>query len=120
MRELRESAGSDRRRRGCSTGSLGIDSLAALKTAARGGEIRGLAGFGEKSEQNILQGIAAREGLAGRSLLGEILPVAEMIRSRLAALPQVRQIHIAGSLRRMKETIGDIDIIVASPGPDRS
>src|SRR5208337_3147581 len=97
---------------------LGIDSMENLEAAARAGKIRGLTGFGEKSEQNLLLGIAARKGTAGRSLLGEILPFAEMIRTRLAVIPQVRQIRIAGSLRRMKETIGDIDIIVASAEPE--
>jgi DNA polymerase (family 10) len=97
---------------------LGIDSIEKLEGAAREGKIRGLAGFGEKSEQNILQGIAARKGTAGRSLLGEMLPVAETIRARIAVLPPVRQVRLAGSLRRMKETIGDIDIIVASPEPE--
>ncbi|MGB7787615.1 DNA polymerase/3'-5' exonuclease PolX [Methanoregula sp.] len=97
---------------------LGIDSMENLEAAARAGKIRGLTGFGEKSEQNLLLGIAARKGTAGRSLLGEILPVAETIRTRLAVLPQVRQIRLAGSLRRMKETIGDIDIIVASAEPE--
>ncbi len=96
---------------------LGIDNLGQLEAAAREGKIRGLAGFGEKSERNILQGIAARKGTAGRSLLGALLPVARKIRDRLALLPEVRQVSLAGSLRRMKETIGDIDLLAASPEP---
>jgi DNA polymerase (family X) len=97
---------------------LGIGNIGELEAAARAGKIRELAGFGEKSEQNILAGIAARNANTGRALLGTMLPVAEAIRDRLAALPAVRQISLAGSLRRMKETIGDIDILAASPEPD--
>ena len=98
---------------------LGIDTLDQLGAAAREGKIRGLPGFGEKSEANILQGIAARKGSSGRALLGDMLPVAEKILSTLAGLPAVRQCSLAGSIRRMKETIGDIDIIAASPEPEK-
>ena len=97
---------------------LGIDTVDQLEAAARSGKIRGLFGFGEKSEQNILRSIAAQKGTKGRSLLGEILPVAEKIKSELARLPAVRRISLAGSLRRMRETIGDIDILAASPEPE--
>ena len=93
---------------------LGIDSIDALEAAAREGKIRIIAGFGEKSEKNILAEIAARKGRAARFLLGDMLPVAEKIRSALALLPEVRQISPAGSIRRMKETIGDIDILAAA------
>jgi DNA polymerase (family 10) len=97
---------------------LGIENLAGLEAAARAGQIRELTGFGEKSEQNILAGIVARKGTAGRYLLGRMLPVAESILTQLAELPAVRQISLAGSLRRMKETIGDIDILASSPEPE--
>jgi DNA polymerase (family 10) len=97
---------------------LGIENLAGLEAAARAGKIRELAGFGEKSEQNILTGITARKETAGRYLLGRMLPVAESILARLAVLPAIRKISLAGSLRRMRETIGDIDILASSPEPD--
>jgi DNA polymerase (family X) len=97
---------------------LGIGNVADLEAAARAGKIRELAGFGEKSEQNILAGIAARKATAGRYLLGGMLPVAEQILARLAALPAVRKISLGGSLRRMKETIGDIDILASSADPE--
>jgi DNA polymerase (family X) len=97
---------------------LGIGSLADLEAAARDGKIRELTGFGEKSEQNILAGIAARKATAGRYLLGGMLPVAEQILARLAVLPAIRKISLGGSLRRMKETIGDIDILASSPDPE--
>ncbi len=97
---------------------LGIGNLADLEAAARAGKIRGLTGFGEKSEQNILAGIAARKATAGRYLLGGMLPAAEQILARLAVLPAIRKISFGGSLRRMKETIGDIDILASSPEPE--
>ena len=97
---------------------LGIRNLADLEAAARAGKIRELAGFGEKSEQNILAGIAARKATAGRYLLGRMLPAAEQILARLAVLPAIRKISLGGSLRRMKETIGDIDILASSPDPE--
>jgi DNA polymerase (family X) len=97
---------------------LGIDTLEQLEEAAKAGKIRTLSGFGEKSEQNILQEIGTRKGRAGRSLLGEMLPVAEKIREGLARLPAVRRISLAGSIRRMKETIGDIDLLASSSDPE--
>lgn len=96
---------------------LGIENIDQLEAAAKDGKIRDLFGFGEKSEANILQGIAARRGTAGRFLLGAMLPVALRIRAHLAGLPAVRQVSLAGSIRRMKETIGDIDLLAASSDP---
>ncbi|HSQ92962.1 MAG TPA: DNA polymerase/3'-5' exonuclease PolX [Methanoregula sp.] len=98
---------------------LGIENIGQLETAAKEGRIRGLFGFGAKSEANILQGIAARKGTTGRFLLGAMLPEGIGIRDELARLPAVRQVSLAGSIRRMKETIGDIDLLAASadPGP---
>jgi len=118
VRELAEVEGIGPKKALLLSHKLGIGNLAELETAARAGKIRSLAGFGEKSEANILAGIEARKGTAGRYLLGRMLPAAESILSRLAALPAVRRISLAGSLRRMKETIGDIDIIATSPEPE--
>src|SRR5512138_2489473 len=63
---------------------LGIETLDQLEAAAREGKIRGLFGFGEKSEKNILQAIAAKRGTAGRFLLGQMLPLAQQMRDRLS------------------------------------
>lgn len=98
---------------------LGIETPDQLEQAAREGRIRNLFGFGEKSEQNILQAIAAKKGAPGRFLLGAMLPVALKIRDDLALIPGVKKISLAGSIRRMKETIGDIDILAASSDPDK-
>lgn len=118
VRELAEIGGIGPKKAMVLHQKLGIDSLEHLEAAAQEGKIRGLFGFGEKSEANILQGIAARKGTAGRFLLGAMLPVAMKIKAQLAALPVVRQISPGGSIRRMKETIGDIDLLAASPEPE--
>ena len=118
VREIAEVAGIGPKKALVLHQKLGIDNLGQLEVAAREGKIHGLFGFGEKSEANILQGIAARKGTAGRFLLGTMLPVAMNMKEHLAGLPAVRQISLAGSIRRMKETIGDIDLLAASPDPE--
>ncbi|RPI35667.1 MAG: DNA polymerase/3'-5' exonuclease PolX, partial [Methanoregulaceae archaeon] len=118
VRELAEIGGIGPKKAMVLHQKLGIDNREQLEAAAREGKIRGLFGFGEKSEANILQGIAARKGMAGRFLLGAMLPVAIKIQASLSALPVVRQVSLGGSIRRRKKTIGDIDILAASPAPD--
>ena len=96
---------------------LRVKDLQDLKKAAKQHKIRGLPGFQEKTEQNILQGIAFLEKGKGRFLLGEILPQVKEILQQLKDLKEVQQISAAGSVRRMKETIGDVDILVSSKNP---
>ena len=98
---------------------LGITDTEKLEEAAKAGKIRDLTGFGEKSEKNILQSIHSMKSTGRRFLLGDILPVAETIKKRLAALPATQQISLAGSIRRRKETIGDVDILAASAEPEK-
>jgi DNA polymerase (family 10) len=97
---------------------LGITTRAGLEEAAKAGKIRDLPGFGELSEKNILRSIGAK-AKSSRFLLGDVLPVAENIVRQLAALPATRQISLAGSLRRRKETIGDVDLLATSPEPGK-
>ncbi len=97
---------------------LKIKNIADLERAAKAGKIRKLADFGEKSEKNILDGIAFLKRSSGRFLLGEILPSAREIEARLKKLKQVKKISIAGSLRRRKETIGDVDFLIVSSDPE--
>lgn len=99
--------------------TLGITNTESLEEAAKAGKIRGVKGFGEKTEKNILLAIQAKKGTGKRFLLGEILPVAEAIRKTLAALPATKQISLAGSIRRRKETIGDVDILASSSEPEK-
>jgi len=99
---------------------LRIKNLKDLEKAAKAGKIAPVFGFGEKAEKNILQGIEFLKRDKGRFLLGQILPIARNIVEKLKALKEVEEISLAGSIRRRKETIGDVDILVAvneSRGP---
>ncbi|WP_432923268.1 DNA polymerase/3'-5' exonuclease PolX [Microbispora sp. CA-135349] len=92
---------------------LGIDSPAALAEAIRAGRLNGVRGFGAKTEENLLRGIEHMERSGDRVHLGVAADLAERV---IASLPAER-IAFAGSLRRMSETIGDIDILaVGDPG----
>ena len=97
---------------------LGIRTVDDLEAAAEAGRVRDLPGFGEKTEENILASIRVSKTARERRLLGEILPIARDIKQRLASLDSVRQVSLAGSIRRRKETIGDVDILVASTRPE--
>ncbi len=99
--------------------ALGITTLDELEQAARQGRIRQLPRFGQKAEAAILRGIEFLRRHGGRFLLGEVLPLMEDVRARLAALPEVERIEIAGSLRRCKETVGDADLLAISRRPER-
>lgn len=96
---------------------LNITSLDELRNAAESGKLRKLKGFGEKTEQNILRGIQVAGQAQGRQLLGVALPLAERIIGHLQRNVPIDRITYAGSLRRMKETIGDIDLLVTTTDP---
>jgi DNA polymerase (family 10) len=96
---------------------LGVKTLEELEAAAKDHQIAPLFRFGEKTEQNILQAIDFLKGSKGRFLLGEILPIANQILKELQGLPEVERAHVAGSVRRRKETIGDVDFLVISTNP---
>ncbi len=93
---------------------LGIASVDELKEAALNHRLRELKGFGEKTEERILHGIGVLESEGGRKLLGEALPVAEAFADYMRSCLSIEAISICGSLRRGRETIGDIDILVGS------
>ncbi len=98
---------------------LKIKNLKDLERAAKAGKIRNLPNFGKKKEQNILEGIEFVKRSKGRFLLGEILPKVQEIISELKKLKEIKQISEAGSVRRRKETIGDVDILITSPNPKK-
>jgi len=98
---------------------LGIRDLKGLEKAAKSHKISPLFGFGEKTEKNILEGIKFLKRSKGRFLLGEILPKTKEIYEKLKNLKEVERIDYCGSLRRMKETIGDVDFLVISDKPER-
>lgn len=98
--------------------TLGIASIEDLKKACEEGRVAALKGFGKKSEEKMLQGIANREAYGKRHLWWDAFVVAEPILRGLLALPQVAQASHAGSLRRKRETVGDLDFIVGSDEPE--
>ena len=98
---------------------LGIKNINDLEKAAREHKISKLPGFKEKTEQNILKGIEFAKKSKGRYILGFTLPLIRDIESRLKSLPEVKRVVVAGSTRRMKETIGDVDFLVISDKPSR-
>jgi DNA polymerase (family 10) len=93
---------------------LKIQNIAGLKRAAQEHKIAALKGFGAKSEDNILKGIELHEKGQERMLLGSALQIADEIVDRLKRVKGVDHIEPAGSLRRMKETIGDLDILITT------
>ncbi len=97
---------------------LKVKTLSDLKKAAQQHKIRELRGLGEKIEADVLKGIkSAKKG--GRFLLGYIMPLAEEIKTELGKLKEVSAVEIAGSYRRRKEMVGDIDILAVSSQPSR-
>ncbi len=98
---------------------LRIKSVAELEKAAKAGKLQKLSGFGPKSEQEILKGIETLKRGQSRMLLGTALPLASEIVGRLKKLKEVKMIDAAGSLRRMQESIGDIDVLVISTNPEK-
>ena len=91
---------------------LGIDSPEALAEAIRGGRLAGVRGFGAKTEENLLKGIEQLRQAGERVHLGVAMDLAERI---IASLPGAERIAYAGSLRRMKDTVGDVDILAVGP-----
>jgi DNA polymerase (family 10) len=96
---------------------LGIDSIEALGRAAEAGRLRELHGFGAKTEQNVLDGIESLGQRTLRTRLGDAWLLADRMLTALAEVPGVSRTAPAGSLRRMRETVGDLDLLVASEDP---
>jgi DNA polymerase (family 10) len=97
--------------------ALGIRNLDELEQAAKASKIRAIPGFGKKSEQNILDGINLAKTGAKRMLLGHAIPIANEIAARLGQVEGVEEVVAVGSLRRAKETIGDLDFLIVSKKP---
>ena len=93
---------------------LNITNIELLKQAAEKQELRALSGMGAKSEQKIIDGIESLARQTGRTRLGDALPIAQSILDHLMALPDAIEGEIAGSIRRGRPTIGDVDILIAS------
>ena len=98
---------------------LGLTDLAALQVACADGRVAELKGFGAKTQANILAGIRNRETYGRRHLWVAVEPIVAEILEGLRALPEVDRAEAAGSFRRARETVGDLDFLVAAekPGP---
>lgn len=97
---------------------LGIHSITKLESACRDGSIANLEGFGKKSAENLLASIAALKRNAGRFLLDEASELADEIFSALREHPAVGLLEVAGSMRRRKPVVGDLDFIVSTNRPE--
>jgi DNA polymerase (family 10) len=98
--------------------ALGIETLDDLERAAEAGALREVKGFGPKTEKNILENVAFARETEGRQLLGTARPIADDLLDRLRGFDAVERCEVAGSLRRWKPTVGDIDVLVASSDPE--
>jgi len=98
--------------------NLGITTIDELRDACDAGKLRDLDGFGETTEKNILRGIQLREKTSGRVLLNMAYADGNKYLDYLKKCERIGKIDIAGSLRRKKETIGDLDILASSEFPD--
>lgn len=96
---------------------VGILNIEELKSACENHALEKVPGLGAKTETNILKGIALLESSRGRFLLNEAQRNGEMVKTYLSSLKSVKKIELAGSLRRMKETVGDLDVLVLSDKP---
>jgi DNA polymerase (family 10) len=96
---------------------LGIAGIDGLQAAVEEGRLAGLKGFGAKTEENIRRGIERLQQQGGRTLSSVAMDLAESFLERLQGRPDVQRMEYAGSLRRMAETVGDLDLLVASEDP---
>ncbi|WP_026572247.1 DNA polymerase/3'-5' exonuclease PolX [Bacillus sp. UNC438CL73TsuS30] len=97
---------------------LGIEDVNDLEEACKSGKVQGLAGFGKKTEEKILAAIAGLGNRPERLPLAYMLPIAEQIEEILANTPDIERFSRAGSIRRMRETIKDLDFIIGTNHPE--
>lgn len=98
---------------------MGITTMDELQEAAENQKLRKLDGIGPKTEENILSGIASLKRRSGRIRLGDALPFAQELLQWLRELPSVSAAETGGSLRRRRETVGDLDLLAASKQPEQ-
>ena len=96
----------------------GVDSIETLKKKIADGSLVGLPGMGEKKVENLKKNLDFAASSGGRVRIGVAMPLAKWLAEQLKRLPQVKQVQPAGSLRRGKETIGDVDLVVAADPKD--
>ncbi|MFA9503517.1 DNA polymerase/3'-5' exonuclease PolX [Natrinema sp. H-ect1] len=93
---------------------LGVETLDDLEDVAEAGEIQDVKGFGPKTEANILENLEFARTVGQRQLLGEARPLADDVLAYLEGLEAVERCEVAGSIRRWRETIGDVDVLAAT------
>ena len=93
---------------------LKVTDLAGLEAAAKGGRLKTVPGISAKKEQDIIKRIEFAKKGGWRYIIGEVWPMIKQIESRLKGLQGVTDVSVAGSVRRMKETIGDVDFLIAA------
>lgn len=98
--------------------ALGVDSVAALRAACESGQVAGLPGFGERTAAKLLEAIAFREQNAERFRLGDVAAPVATILEALKSHPECLRAEVAGSYRRARETVHDVDFLVASSRPE--
>ncbi|MFQ6106624.1 MAG: DNA polymerase/3'-5' exonuclease PolX [Thermoplasmata archaeon] len=98
---------------------LGVTNMEDLERAAKKGRIRRLKGFSKRSEEKILNSLRMFSGAKKRALLGLGLPLAEGLMEELRTRCPIQAISVAGSARRMRETVGDLDILAVSDEPEK-
>src|SRR6266436_1930114 len=96
---------------------LGVETIEQLEQACKDGKVAKLKGFGEKTQKNICDGIERRRSYASRHLISDALKLAEPLLEALRTHPDVIRCSPAGSLRRHREVIGDIDFLASSKNP---
>ncbi len=99
--------------------AIGVKNVTELKKAIESHKVKELPGFGSRSEELIRNGIARMESNKGRLLLGDGLPVAESLAKKIEESGFAERVIVAGSARRMRETVGDIDILALSSAPEK-
>jgi DNA polymerase (family 10) len=97
---------------------LGIDTVEKLEAACKQGKVAKLKGFGEKTQVNICQGINRRRTYASKHLISEVIPKADALLNSLRLHPDLIRCSSAGSLRRHREIIGDLDLLASSKQPE--
>ncbi|MEA3249493.1 MAG: DNA polymerase/3'-5' exonuclease PolX [Patescibacteria group bacterium] len=99
---------------------LKVETIKDLERAARAGKVSALPGFGEKSEEKIMKGIAMLKKAGERRILADVLPLTRELERKLKSTPGVKHAVTAGSVRRRKETVGDIDMVITTSQPKKA
>jgi DNA polymerase (family X) len=98
---------------------LKVRNIKELKKAVQEDKVAPLFNFGKKKQEKILQGIEFLEKNQGKFFLGEVLPLAQFLQEKIGEIKEVEKVSLAGSLRRRKETIGDLDILISGKNPKK-